>query len=178
MSELDWDEELTQQPTVDLGRLGELLRERYEVECEIEEQEKVLKELQAKYLIINEKSIPDLMNEYGLSQINTADGYKITVKRYCKASIPVARKAEALQWLEDQGYGALIKHAVTVNLGKGSEDQAAILKDILDTTGYTYSEKTEVHPQTLNSFADELISSGGKLPDCFSVYLGNKTVVK
>ncbi len=164
--------------SIDLGYLGKLLRERLDLQKEIEQQEEKLKQLNAKFLVLNEKTIPDVMAEYGLSQITTDEGLKVTVKRYTKASIPVANRQEALQWLEDQGYGDLIKHNIQVRFGKGESEDANQLKQLLEMGHYRFDEKMDVHPQTLNAFIDELLSHGITPPDCFTVFLGNKTVVK
>lgn len=175
---MDWYDDPKCQVIPDLGKLSELLQEREILELAVNQAEEQLKQAQAKLLVMNERTIPDCMAELQLSQVKMQDGRSVTVKRYVKANIPVAMRGDALHWLEDNGYGDLIKHEISLKFGKGEGGAAEQLKDLLCTVGFSYAEKEEIHASTLNSFATEMVETGQSLPDFFNVYIGNKTVVK
>jgi len=114
------------------------------VEKELKEQKQLLQEIET-------QTIPDLMDEMGLESVALLDGTKLTVKPFVAAHISKDHEAEAFQWLEDHGYGDIIKERTVVN----------------------------VHPSTLKAWAKERVESGDNIPDdLFGVYVGRRAVLK
>jgi len=118
-------------------------------DIEVLEAQLKLKREAARHL--EESYIPELMDELGLESVTLTDGTKLTVKPFVAAHISKDHEAEAFQWLEDHGYGDIIKERTVVN----------------------------VHPSTLKAWAKERVESGDNIPDdLFGVYVGRKAVLK
>ena len=89
-------------------------------EDEIASLEDQLKSKKAEAEDISSRVIPELLAEQGLSEIKLDDGSKVSVKKEFRATIPKddGKRAQALQWLRDQGLGDIIKNNVSVALVK------------------------------------------------------------
>jgi predicted NACHT family NTPase len=81
--------------------------------------------------------------------------------------------------LRDNNHGDLIKNTISVDFGRGEDNDAADLKQGLNDMGRSYTDKTGVHPQTLRAFVREQVESGQTLPlDLLGVFIGQKTTIK
>lgn len=119
----------------------ELVSER---ETDLQEAQQIVKDLESQIL-------PDMLDEFGLESLTLKDGTKLTVKPFVAAHISKEHEPEAFQWLQDHGYGDIIKERTVIN----------------------------VHPSTLKAWAKERVESGDNIPDdLFGVYVGRKAVLK
>ena len=66
-----------------------------------------------------------------------ADGSAIEVKEIYSATIPVARKDGAYNWLRENGLGDLIKNEVTVSFGRNEDNKAADYASLAQSQGAT-----------------------------------------
>ena len=123
-----------------------------------------LKEAKERERFIREETIPAAMQEMGLESITLDTGEKLTVKQEVYASIPSAGKPAAYAWLNDNGYGGLIKVAVELQFAKGEQDDAVQLTKELRERGLEVSAFEDVHSATLKAFLKEQISSGKNIP--------------
>ena len=128
---------------------------------------------------VSQTDIPEAMAEVGMSEFKLQDGDKVTVQPYYSASIPKDRINEALDWLRDNNHGDLIKNTVSVDFGRGEDDRADTLRESLQNTGLSYTDKTGVHSSTLRAFVREQVEAGKSLPlDLLGVFIGQKTTIK
>ena len=163
----------------DLKQVSILANSQRELENKIKQQEEELRETKRQLKQVSEVDIPEALAESGLSEIKLTDGTKVSVQQFYSASIPKDKIDEALDWLRDNGHGDLIKNAISVDFGKGEDEQAAKLKQQLAKQGRSLTDKTGVHPQTLRAFAREQVEKGQNLPlDLLGIYIGQKTVIK
>ena len=96
---------------------------------------------------------------------------------YC-ASIPVAKKEEAFNWLRSNGLGDLIKNEVTVSFGRNEDNKAAEYAGLAQGQGYQPVQKLKVEPMTLKALVRERIEAGQDMPsDLFNVFAGNRTKI-
>lgn len=117
----------------------------------VEYLEDQLKSAKGTLQLIETEDIPSLMDEMGLESISLLDGTKLSVKPFVSAHISKEREPEAFQWLQDHGYGDIIKERTVVN----------------------------VHPSTLKAWAKERTEAGDNIPDdLFGVYVGRKAFLK
>ena len=65
-----------------------------------------------------------MMKEMSLSSLKLADGSSVEVKPIYGASIPIAKREEAFNWLRQNGLGDLIKNEVIVSFGRNEDDKA------------------------------------------------------
>ena len=114
---------------------------------------------------LQEDDLPELMRELGLSEIKLEDGSKVTVVDEVDCSISEERRSRAHAWLADNGFGGIIKSAITVEFGRDEHDEAlAAAEKIYSATGRAALLKEGVHPQTLKAFVKEQMAAGVTIP--------------
>lgn len=145
---------------------------------QIEEQEEKLKTLKNKSRDLEERVIPEMMQEAGVSLLKLADGSTVEVKPFYAAKIPESRVDEAFSWLRNRGYEDLIKNTITASFGRGQDNQVSELIKVCEDNGFAYNKKEKVEPMTLKAFVREQVEGGKELPfDLFGVYIANKTKI-
>jgi hypothetical protein len=115
---------------------------------------------------IREKEIPDAMMSLNISKFVMDDGTEIAVKDELYASINESKRKEALEWLDNNGLGDIIKHDITISFARGEHEEAERIKGVLQDNGQDgYLEKATVHPQTLKATFKDLRNKGEEIPD-------------
>jgi|TARA_Y100000114_G_scaffold36271_2_gene31779 hypothetical protein len=115
---------------------------------------------------IREKEIPDAMMSLNISKFVMDDGTEIAVKDELYASINESKRKEALEWLDNNGLGDIIKHDITISFARGEHEEAERIKGVLQDNGQdSYLEKATVHPQTLKATFKDLRNKGEEIPD-------------
>jgi len=126
-----------------------------------------------------EVSLPETMLALGLTSFSLSDGTKLQIKTFYRGSIPKAREKEAFDWLKGNGHGDLIKNEFKCSFGKGEEERATSLSEILTTSDIDYEQKKAVHPSTLKAFVKEQVERGKSMPlDILGVYVGQKSEIR
>lgn len=162
-----------------LRQVSELATKQVELEAKISNAEANLKTLKQSHNKVSQVDIPEALAECGLSEFKLANGMKVTVNPFYSASIPKERLDEGLTWLRDNNHGDLIKQTISVDFGRGEDNEAAALKEVLAETGASYTDRTGVHSSTLRAFVREQVESGQNLPlDLLGVFIGQKTIIK
>ena len=123
-----------------------------------------LKEAKERSRVLREETIPSAMQEEGLTSFKLSSGQEITIRQEVYASIPAQHVTEAFAWLNDHGFGGLIKTTVTTEYGKGDSEAAVQLANDLTSKGLQTSFNEKVHPSTLKSFLKEQINAGTNIP--------------
>ena len=165
--------------TKDVNKLSDQVLKLQGLEKEIKEDEEALKNKKKSAAMLSEEIIPTMMTEMSLSSIKLADGSAVEVKPVYGASIPIAKKEEAFNWLRDNDLGDLIKNEVTVSFGRNEDNKAATYAVLAQGQGYQPVQKLKVEPMTLKALVRERIESGREIPsDLFNVYAGSRTTIK
>jgi len=148
-----------------------------EAQKEISTVEEELKKLKNVEATLSEQTIPNLMQQAGVSLIKLKDGSSVEVKPFYAARIVASRSDEAFSWLRDNGHGDLIKHQVTLEFGMKQDNEAKSIVEELKQKGLPVQQKLSVHPSTLRSFVKDQIQDLGKdVPvELFNTYVGSKT---
>lgn len=181
---------------------GELTKLTQEVESHlttlerIKKGEALLKELKSQAEHQSRVIIPDMLMEVGLKDLTMASGQKVTTQEFIEASIPtpaaiakckdssdrndlIARREEAFDWLRENSGEAIIKNALTIDLGKNSDEAKELLEGTCQKLGLPYQSGETVHAQTLKKFLKEKMEGGAVVPDePFKIFKGSKTIVK
>ena len=119
-----------------------------------------------------------MMKEMSLSSLKLADGSSVEVKPVYGASIPVAKREEAFNWLRNNGLGDLIKNEITVSFGRNEDNKAMAYAILAKGQGYEPAQKLKVEPMTLKALVRERLESGQEMPfELFNVFAGNKTKI-
>ena len=149
-----------------------------ELQKQYKEKEDELSKIKSKVRDFEERVIPEMMQEAGVSKIKLKDGTEVEVKPFYAAKIPESRIDEAFSWLRSNGYEDLIKNTVTANFNRGQDNQVSELIKVCEEHGFAYSKKEKVEPMTLKAFVREQVEGGKKVPfDLFGVYIANKTKI-
>lgn len=150
--------------SITLDQMTALARALVDADGYVKEMESNLQDAKERARVLREETIPSAMQELGLEEIKLETGQKLSVKQDVYASIPKDYKAAAYQWLEDHGFGGLIKTAVSVYYGKGELEEAQVLSEKLHDIGLSPELTQEIHAQTLKAFLREQISAGATIP--------------
>jgi hypothetical protein len=160
----------------DLSGLVALAERQLDWESTITDLEAQLKEAKENQRRIAERDLPDAMEEIGVESFTLKDGRVVTVKLDYHASIPVVRQGEAFGWLRTNGHDGIIKRNVTVKFGKGEDNEAEELVQVLKDTfpESPFTDKHSVHPQTLKAFVREQMEQGVDIPiETFGIFVRN-----
>lgn len=150
--------------TISLDDMADLARALVDADAAVASADERLKELKEKARALREETIPSAMQELGLEEVKLNTGQKISIKQDVYASIPAAEKAAAFQWLNDNGFGGLIKIEVIADYGRGEQEQALALMQELRERGIEAEFDQGVHAQTLKAFLREQIAKGAAIP--------------
>lgn len=162
-----------------MSRMAKLARDQLQLEQRLVELEEEMKEVARTLKQVQEEEIPNLMSELGVQSFKLTDGSEIKVQKYYAASIPKERQAEAFDWLNNNGFGDLIKNQVATSFVRGQEQQAEAFAQECVDRGLAVNTKKWVEPMTLKAFAKEQVERGTGIPsDLFGLYVGNKAKIE
>ena len=136
-----------------LGELGKQVKKLLKLRLEIADVENHLSGLKRDYNDLAIGKVPEIMAELGLDEVRTDTGAKITVNREVQCKFIPEVKEKALDWLETNDYGAIIKREVSVAFGKESESLARRVVEALRNVGVDREVTMNVHPMTLKAWA-------------------------
>ena len=123
--------------------------------------------------------IPKLMEDMNLKSLKLRDGSELTIKDIYGATIKADKKAEAHQWLRDQGLGDIVKNNIIVSFGQGEDNKAVTYVTLARSEGYEPIQEEKVHPQTLKVVMKEWKDKGREVPsELFWTFDGNQTSIK
>lgn len=163
----------------DLSSVAALAKRAKMLEKEIEEIEFVLKERSEQLRKMQEETLPNMLTELGMKEFTMSDGSKITVKPFYSASIKEENRAQAYEWLRDNGYDDIIKNTVSVRFGRGEDQLCETLLNLLREQSYPVEQAQKIEPQTLKAWVREQTERGTAFPtDLFGVFIGQKATIK
>lgn len=183
MSIIDFEKDAAQDQVLDLKNsnleaLAEQVKKLQELQNAVLVTEEQLKELKRQSDKISQEVIPTMMHEMNYSSIKLKDGSALEVKPTVLASIFADKKEDAYKWLQDNGYGDLIKNEITVAFGTKENAKAQQYAVLAQGQGFEPSQKLKVEPSTLRGMIRERIEAGLDVPsDIFNVYAGHKTKI-
>ena len=147
-----------------LSRITHMVRELKARREDVRIAEEALKAAQQAVQLIEEGTLPELMAEAGQERLRTIDGDDLAIKESVNASIPVARVAEAIEWLDRHNQGALVKRELKLMFGMGDRDEGDRVIKMLVGEGLVPSDKQFVHPQSLAAAVREMLALGVNVP--------------
>ncbi len=172
---------ITKKDVEDLGQKIQLLKS---IEAEIQETKEKLRELQEKYDTVSGEDIPAFLNQFGISSLSLNDGSKVTVKEDVFVSIPksdMEKREKVLAWIEGHGGAAIIKDHITIEAPEQN------VRDALAVIGAVYTEKKDIHAQTLKAFFRDLLGMNNNciqkvslsdIPEELHLYIKKQTKIK
>ena len=95
---------------------------------------------------------------------------------FCSVCAP--KRAEAYQWLRENGLGNIVKNEITVRFGKDEDNKATQYATLARGQGYEPEQKVSVHAGTLRVALEDFHSRGGQIPsEYFSTFAGYRTKI-
>jgi len=165
--------------TEDLKSVAAIARRIRDTEEEIMRTEMFLKERKQTLQKLTDEDLPSVLEEMGVKSFTLEDGSKVDVKPLYGASIPVARKDEAFEWLRDHGFDDIIKNNVTCVFGRGEDDKANAFQQMAMERGLDPMQKQDVHSSTLRAWVKERVENGDEFPmELFGAFVGQRAVIK
>ena len=181
MNQINFEDDQTDilDKTDDIDKLANKIKEMQAIQKDIEQNEEYLKQKKKDLEQISGEAIPTMLSEMGLSYLKLADGSSVEVKTNYSATITLANKETAFNWLRENGLGDIIKNELTVSFGRNEDNKAAQYAELAKGQGYQPTQKLKVEPMTLKALVRERIEGGKPLPtEIFNVFIGNKTTIK
>jgi hypothetical protein len=181
MSNIDFETDQQQviQKTDNIQSLADQVERLEKMNRGIEKTEESLKEQKKQKDHVSMEVIPTLMSEMGLAELKLVDGSVVTVKPNYSASITVANREAAFNWLRNNGLGDIIKNEISVSFGRNEDNKAADYASLAQERGYQPTQKLKVEPMTLKALVRERIEAGKEMPtEIFNVFVGNQTTIK
>ena len=181
MSNINFEDDQTKMlgKTENIQSLADQVERLNTFQKEIETQEEALKQKKKDFEHLSAEVIPTMMAEMGLSHLKLMDGSSVDVKPNYSASITIANKDAAFQWLRDNNLGDIIKNEISVSFGRNEDLKAADYASLASERGYQPTQKLKVEPMTLKALVRERIENGKEMPtELFNVFVGNKTTIK
>jgi len=181
MNQINFEEDQTEilDKTDNIDKLANKIKEMQTIQKDIEQNEEYLKQRKKDLEQISGEAIPTMLTEMGLSYLKLADGSSVEVKTNYSATITLANKEKAFNWLRENGLGDIIKNELIVSFGRNEDNKAAEYAELAKGHGYQPTQKLKVEPMTLKALVRERIEGGKPLPtEIFNVFIGNKTTIK
>lgn len=149
---------------------------------EVQEAEQTLKEKKSYADDIAQVRIPAATD--GLEgKFDLGNDRVLEVKEEIRASVAGDKLAPAVEWLDQNDYGSIVKRTLVFEFGKDDDEKVKKFKEaiapIIRDQRLVFKEKTAIHPQTLLAWVKERLKEGDKLPvETFGIFRQKTAKVK
>ena len=178
---IDFEKDQTEvlDKTTNINKLADKIKELQAHQQQLQIQEDAVKQKKKDIEHLSGEVIPTMLSEMGLSFLKLQDGSSVEVKTNYSATITQAKKAEAFNWLRENGLGDIIKNEISVSFGRNEDNKAADYAELAKGQGLEPVQKLKVEPMTLKALVRERMEAGKEMPtELFNIYVGNKTTIK
>ena len=173
------DQEQVLDKTTNINKLADKIKELQAQQEQLQIREDAVKQKKKDIEYLSGEVIPTMLSEMGLSFLKLQDGSSVEVKTNYSATITQAKKAEAFNWLRENGLGDIIKNEISVSFGRNEDNKAADYAELAKGQGLEPKQKLKVEPMTLKALVRERIEAGKEMPtELFNIFVGNKTTIK
>tara|TARA_R110000823_G_scaffold306638_1_gene429097 strand:- start:851 stop:1417 length:567 start_codon:yes stop_codon:yes gene_type:complete len=177
------DFENDQQLFIEKTELETLSQQCYKLqslEKDIEDIEEQLKKKKDEHDKLSSEVIPDILAEQGITSIKLSDGSMIEVSKMFSCTIPkdLNKREACYEWLRQNNLGDIVKNSVSVDFGKGEDNNAKDFFGVAVSQGYEPSQSTKVESSTLRALYRERVEAGLDMPsDLFHTFVKDKTKI-
>ena len=177
--DFEQDQQQVIKKTDNIQSLADQVERLEDLQKRLELQEENMKNTKQELEHISGEVIPTMMSEMGLSHLKLMDGSSVDVKPNYSATITVANREAAFNWLRQNGLGDIIKNEISVSFGRNEDNKAADYAELAKGHGFEPTQKLKVEPMTLKALVRERLEAGKEIPtEIFNVFVGNKTTIK
>jgi ferritin-like metal-binding protein YciE len=167
---------MTQDTTKQITEIGETLADLFTKKRDIED---ALSETQQQIDNIEQRILPDLMDQANLELIKLGNGAIIELKDFVNTRI--VDQDTAFAWLKEHGNDGIIKNEIKIAMPRGDNEAAQALSTKLSEEGIPHTLKPSIHHATLKSTVTEILNGDlrDELPrEAFGVSEFRKVVFK
>lgn len=114
-------------------------------------------------------------------KFNLGDGRELQIKEEIRSSIAGEKREPAIKWLDDNGYGHIVKREIVFEFPRGDEERSKSFIEAVQKLGMKLVMKSNfsVHHATLNSWVKERLGEGDTLPnETFGIFRQRTAKVK
>ncbi len=166
--------------------VSNLCAEMQTIEADIARYEKLVSTKKEELLRVSTQQLPELLRQFGMSEIKLTDGSKVTMSKKYYAAIKEDNKEAAYDWLRENDCGHIIKEKLEIPFEKCKKGETNTeyenLKEVLDEAGVSYIEKGDIPWQTLRAFAKEQMEDSEKSEEfpkeLFGVFIQDVVQIK
>ena len=177
--DFEQDQQQVIKKTDNIQSLADQVERLEDLQKRLELQEENMKNTKKELEHISGEVIPTMMSEMGLSHLKLMDGSSVDVKPNYSATITVANREAAFNWLRQNGLGDIIKNEISVSFGRNEDNKAADYAELAKGHRFEPTQKLKVEPMTLKALVRERLEAGKEMPtEIFNVFVGNKTTIK
>lgn len=160
--------------------LRQLADELTQAEMEVEHLQKELEFAQDKVKGLVNHRIPDATDGID-GELDLGDGRKLVIKEEIRASIAGEKKKPAIQWLDENGYEALVKRQLVFEFDRKDVEKYKMFVRVLKEAGVevVMTEKFDVPWQTITSWVRQRLKDGDEIPlETFGVFRQRTAKIK
>ena len=159
-------------------KLSQQIKTLQDIQQEIDNHKAKIKELEEREKHFSQVVIPDMMLAMDLKTMKLRDGSELEIDNKFFATALAPKRAEAYQWLRENGLGNIVKNEITVRFGKDEDNKATQYATLARGQGYEPEQKVSVHAGTLRVALEDLHTRGGQIPsEYFSTFAGYQTKI-
>ena len=127
MSSIDFEKDQQEviQKTDNIQSLADQVERLNNMQKKLALEEENIKKTKKELEHVSGEIIPTMMSEMGLSHLKLMDGSSVDVKPNYSASITIANREAAFNWLRNNGLGDIIKNEILVSFGRNEDNKAA-----------------------------------------------------
>lgn len=157
-----------------LSRVRDLAKLQVQREAEVDLAKRDLKIAEANLSEVADFELPKLLLELGMKKIPLVNGATVALKTKTVAYVKVEDQQAFYAWLNENGFGSLVKRKVTTEFPRGYGQEADALLSYLGEhfSKQVVTDAESIHPGTLNAWAREMTEKnldamrvGGKVVD-------------
>ena len=159
-------------------KLSQQIKTLQDIQQEIDNHKAKIKELEEREKHFSQTVIPDMMLAMNLKTMKLRDGSELEIDNRFFATALAPKRAEAYQWLRENGLGNIVKNEITVRFGKDEDNKAMQYATLARGQGYEPEQKVSVNAGTLRVALRDLHERGGQIPsEYFSTFDGYQTKI-
>lgn len=162
-----------------LLQISEMCRYVAHIDLQINEEQHKMNLLTEHRRKLVEVDIPEAMRSAGMKSFVLDDGKLVSVKDSVFPSYTDANKQAVFSWLRENNHASLIKRVVEVKFGKGEDEKANSLCNLLIENSFDdWQQKESIHAGTFKAFVNEQLENGVALPSEISIFNKSEAVIK
>ena len=137
----------------------------------VENLERQLEESKAEVKRLADEVLPTLMDTVGVKDFTLDTDDRLVRGQHVYTSIAKANMPQAVEWLENNNFGSIVKSEITIPIEKGDHEGRALIETLLCKARIDYVLASNIHHSTLKAFGKQSVEVGRALPEAIAVHI-------